>query len=141
MGEKNNVLVSLLVNTTGIKKDQEAGLQTPPMDWVQRDKQTARLYALIAKSEPNKSHKASYTRMDPYSTDSSTHTLLSSDETSIKMTCCWMSWKKPDSRMTLIHSPNSCPERQMGTAKQAPIFKSGLFHPLSANLLIQASTA
>lgn len=74
MGEKNNVLVSLLVNTTGIKKDQEAGLQTPPMDWVQRDRQTARLYALIAKSEPNKSHNASYTRMDPYSTDRSTHT-------------------------------------------------------------------
>lgn len=50
--------VSLLVNMAGIKKDQEAGFQTLPMEWVQRDRQTARLYAQIAKSEPNKSHKA-----------------------------------------------------------------------------------
>jgi hypothetical protein len=41
--------------------------------------------------------------------------------------------------MTLIHSPNSCPEGQMAMAEQAPMFKSGLFHPLGANLLIQAS--
>jgi hypothetical protein len=51
MGEKNNTLVSLLVNMTGIKKDHEAGFQTLPMDWVQSDRQTdgqtARLYAQI----------------------------------------------------------------------------------------------
>ena len=55
------------------------------------------------------------------------------------MTCCWRSWKKPDSRMTLIHRPNSCPEGQMAMAELAPKFKSGLFHPLGTNLLIQAS--
>jgi len=57
MGSKNNMPMSLLVNMTGIKKYEE-NLQTLPMDWVKRDRQAARLYAQIAKSEPNKSHKA-----------------------------------------------------------------------------------
>jgi len=39
MGEKNNTLMSLLVNMTGIKKDHEAAFQTLPMDWVQSDRQ------------------------------------------------------------------------------------------------------
>jgi len=41
--------------------------------------------------------------------------------------------------MTLIQSPNSCPGGRTAMAEQAQMFKSGLFHPLSANLIIQAS--
>jgi hypothetical protein len=76
------------------KTDQEAGLAR---SWnrIQRDssRETARLCAQIAESKPSKSRARSSpknkTIMDPLPGYSSMHALLSSHETSIKMTCCW----------------------------------------------------
>jgi hypothetical protein len=133
--------VSSLVNMTGDKERSGTCLASKHYRWIGYGGTDRQPDCTLRSRNLNLTNHTTL-RQDgppPYSTDRSTHALLSPDETSIRMTCPWRSRKEPDSRVMLIHGPSSCPGGRMATAERATMFKSGLFRPLSANLLTEAS--